>query len=110
MLDGAERPLYSLAIMIAETSDILTTSDGITLEARVAAPPSPRAGMAVCHPHPLYGGDMDNPVVVRLAEVGHDLGLATVRFNFRGVGDSTGTHDQDDAGQLVVSGGRRRAG
>jgi len=40
----------------------------------------------------LYGGDMDNPVVVRVAEVCGELGLATLRFNFRGVGASTGRH------------------
>ena len=48
--------------------------------------------MALCHPRPLYGGDMDNPVVVRAAEVCRDAGLATLRFNFRGVGASGGTH------------------
>ena len=87
------RPLYSLAVMIPEAAETVTASDGITLEARVAAPPTPRGGVVICHPHPLYGGDMDNPVVVRLVEVCNDLGLATIRFNFRGTGDSTGVHD-----------------
>ena len=79
--------------MIPEAAATLTTSDEVVLEARVAAPPTPRGGGVVCHPHPLYGGDMDNPVVVRLVEVCGDLGLATIRFNFRGTGDSTGVHD-----------------
>lgn len=92
LLDGPASHLYSLAGMIAETSTTLTTSDGITLEARVAVPPAPRGGVVLSHPHPLYGGDMDNPVVVRLAEVLGEAGLATVRFNFRGVGASTGVH------------------
>ena len=70
----------------------LRTPDGVTLEARVAEPPASQGGVVVCHPHPLYGGDMDNPVVVRAAEVCSGLGLATLRFNFRGVGGSTGTH------------------
>src|SRR5262249_34552016 len=60
-----------------------------------------RAGLVVCHPHPLYGGDMDNPVVVRAVEVAAEAGIATLRFNFRGVGTSEGSHgggagEQDD--------------
>ncbi len=66
----------------------------VTLEARLAAPSAPTGGVALCHPHPLYGGDMDNPVVVRAAEVCRDAGLATLRFNFRGVGASNGTHGE----------------
>jgi uncharacterized protein len=78
--------------MIAEHDVILTTTDGVRLEAR--ARPSPRIGASVviCHPHPLYGGDMANPVVLRAAEVCADHGAATLRFNFRSVGRSTGAH------------------
>ncbi len=47
----------------------------------------------VCHPHPLYGGTMTNKVVHILARTCNDLGATTVRFNFRGVGKSAGTHD-----------------
>lgn len=79
--------------MIPEEAGTLTTSDGVVLEARLAVPSSGQGGIVVCHPHPLYGGDMENPVVVRIAEVCGDLGLATLRFNFRGVGRSAGTHD-----------------
>jgi alpha/beta superfamily hydrolase len=86
------RPLYSLVDMIAETPATLTTTDGVRLEALVGTPPAPRGGAVICHPHPLYGGDMENPVVVRLAEVFRELGLASIRFNFRGVGQSTGAH------------------
>lgn len=78
--------------MIAEGATELTSPDGVSLEARVAKPPGARGGVVVCHPHPLYGGDMDNPVVVRVVEVCAELGLATLRFNFRGVGSSSGTH------------------
>ena len=78
--------------MIVETPLTLPAEPGVTLEARLATPPDPRAGFAMCHPHPLYGGDMDNPVVIRAVEVAGALGLATIRFNFRGVGESTGTH------------------
>ncbi len=48
----------------------------------------------ICHPHPLYGGTMHNKVVSTLARAFHNLGLRTVRFNFRGVGKSEGIHDE----------------
>ncbi|MBI4637499.1 MAG: alpha/beta fold hydrolase [Candidatus Rokubacteria bacterium] len=78
--------------MITEGTITLRTADGVSLEARLGLAGAPTAGLVVCHPHPLYGGDMDNPVVVRVAEVGAGLGWATLRFNFRGVGGSGGTH------------------
>jgi len=48
----------------------------------------------LCHPHPLYQGSMDNKVVHTLARALHDLGVLTLRFNFRGVGKSEGEHDE----------------
>jgi uncharacterized protein len=47
----------------------------------------------VCHPHPLYGGTMHNKVVFRAAKAACELGLPTLRFNFRGAGKSAGTFD-----------------
>lgn len=47
----------------------------------------------VCHPHPLFGGTMDNKVVVIAARALQEQGYATLRFNFRGVGQSTGSWD-----------------
>lgn len=53
------------------------------------------AGVAViAHPHPLHGGTMDNKVVQTLARAFVELGLAAVRFNFRGVGASAGAWDE----------------
>lgn len=53
-----------------------------------------RRGTAViCHPHPLHGGTLHNKVVTMLSRSLAELGLATVRFNFRGVGASAGTYD-----------------
>jgi len=48
----------------------------------------------VAHPHPLQGGTMDNKVAVTLAKTLHQLGYATMRFNFRGVGRSEGSWDE----------------
>jgi alpha/beta superfamily hydrolase len=56
--------------------------------------PSRHATAIICHPHPLHGGTMTNKVVSTLARVFRDLGLRTIRFNFRGVGKSAGVHDE----------------
>jgi alpha/beta superfamily hydrolase len=66
------------------------------LEAILKEPRSgPPKGVAlVLHPHPLGGGTMHNKVVFRAAAALNDAGLITLRINFRGVGQSTGTHDE----------------
>ncbi|HEV7731066.1 MAG TPA: alpha/beta fold hydrolase [Candidatus Binatia bacterium] len=53
---------------------------------------SPRAAAVVCHPHPEYGGDMDNTVVTTVAAVLVAAGVAALRFNFGGVGRSEGAY------------------
>jgi len=53
----------------------------------------PRGAALVLHPHPLGGGTMHNKVVFRAASALLDAGLVTLRINFRGVGQSTGMHD-----------------
>ena len=65
----------------------------VTLDGRVAVPPEATAGVVVCHPHPQYGGSMENDLVVALVTALRRAGLATLRFDFRGVGASGGTHD-----------------
>ncbi len=74
----------------------LTTEDGVTLEAVLHPVPAGRdrspAAAVVCHPHALYGGSMDNNVVDRLVTDLPTLGVPALRFNFRGVGRSGGTH------------------
>jgi alpha/beta superfamily hydrolase len=65
--------------------------EGQLQEAREGAP---AFTAVVCHPHPLYGGTMHNKVVHRVASALHQLGASVLRFNFRGVGKSEGTHDQ----------------
>ena len=55
---------------------------------------SPRGIALVAHPHPLYGGTLDNKVVQTLAKAFSELGYVSLRPNFRGVGASEGAHDE----------------
>ena len=66
------------------------------LEAVLWTPPAAAPGMAalVCHPHPVFGGTMHNKVVFQAAKALDSLGIAVLRFNFRGTGLSAGTHDR----------------
>jgi hypothetical protein len=69
--------------------------------------PTPRGLALVAHPHPLYGGSMDNKVTQTLARAFIALGYATVRCNFRGVGKSAGSYDEgrgetDDMAALLT--------
>jgi uncharacterized protein len=57
-------------------------------------------GAVITHPHPLYGGDMNNPVVECLRDAYGERGYTTLRFNFRGVGRSQGVHG-DGLGELA---------
>src|ERR1700728_2782154 len=59
-----------------------------------AGPVAPAAYAVVCHPHPLFGGTLTNKVVHTLARACTDVGMPSLRFNFRGVGKSAGTHDE----------------
>lgn len=65
------------------------------IEAMIERPPDARTDIVAvcCHPHPLYGGTMQNKVVHTLARACQDQLVTTVRFNFRGVGASLGAHD-----------------
>ena len=56
--------------------------------------PEARYAALICHPHPKGGGTMHNKVVYRAAKTMQSLGLATLRFNFRGTGLSAGEHDE----------------
>jgi alpha/beta superfamily hydrolase len=84
-----------------------------------AAGTTPHGVAVIAHPHPLFGGTMDNKVVQTLARAFVQCGWSAVRFNFRGVGATEGTHDegrgelqdmlaliadQADAGALAIAG------
>lgn len=76
---------------------LITTPQGQVIETRVGFPRhpiQPKTLAVVCHPHPLFGGTMDNKVVYILTSTLRNLGAITVRFNFRGIGKSTGSFDQ----------------
>jgi alpha/beta superfamily hydrolase len=58
-------------------------------------PTGPAQALAIiCHPHPLHGGTLNNKIVHQLARTFNQLGAVSVRFNFRGVGDSAGEFDK----------------
>jgi len=79
----------------------------VRLEGRLAVPAGAARGAVVCHPHPQYGGTMDNNVVVAVCDALQAAGVATLRFNFRGVAGSQGSYtdgrgEVDDTRQAVA--------
>lgn len=84
--------------MNAQTEIFLIQGPVGTLECALDQPdpdlfPQPRGIALVGHPHPLFGGTMDNKVAQTLARTFVGLGYITARMNFRGVGQSQGEHD-----------------
>ncbi len=84
---------------------MLIPAGEVELEAVLWEPkPGPaNAAALLCHPHPLHGGTMNNRVIYRAAKGVVEAGLAGLRFNFRGVGASTGTHDMGKAERKDVA-------
>jgi alpha/beta superfamily hydrolase len=86
------------------------------LEAVLTEPVHEPARFAViCHPHPLYGGTLDNKVVWTMARALEEQGIATLRFNFRGVGASAGSYgggdgETEDARAMLAFGEARWPG
>ena len=100
--------------MNASTRHLRVPGPAGEIECALDAPAAAGRGVAViCHPHPQFGGTMDNKVVQTLARAFLQLGWRTVRFNFRGVGGSAGAWAEgpgeiDDA--LAVVADQRAAG
>lgn len=76
-------------------------SGALNLEGRLVSPRRAEtgAGVVICHPHPLYGGSMDNNVVYAVSKALAEKGITSLCFNFRGVGRSEGLHD-DGRGEI----------
>ena len=86
MVGFKQRPGVNIKTVVIPCSDI-------TLEAMRFLPDVPLVGgVAICHPHPLYGGSMDNNVVQSISQTCCGLGILSVAFNFRGVGGSGGEY------------------
>ena len=80
--------------MNSQTQKITLRGEAGAIEALRDEPDGASRGVAiVAHPHPLFGGTMDNKVVQTLARAFVQCGWTVVRFNFRGVGASAGEHD-----------------
>ena len=80
---------------------VTIASRGAALEGRIHRRHS-NTGVVITHPHPLYGGDMYNPVVEAIESAYGKAGFTTLRFNFRGTGSSTGRHEQGAGEQADV--------
>lgn len=81
--------------MRASTRRHLVAGPAGRIECAVDGPDGPARGVAlIAHPHPLFGGTLDNKVVQTLARAFVELGYEAWRPNFRGVGQTEGTHDE----------------
>jgi alpha/beta superfamily hydrolase len=77
---------------VTEVPVSFSAQDGLQLEGLFNEGSEGRGGVILCHPHPLYGGDMHNNVIGGLQSALAGKGFSTFRFNFRGVGGSKGSH------------------
>jgi len=80
-----------------ESNPVLIPGAAGHIESLISSPrePATNAGFAViCHPHPLFGGALSNKVTYQLASCALKAGFHAARFNFRGVGKSSGVHDE----------------
>ena len=80
------------------TNSLMIAGNAGILEAIVSPPETEISPIIaiICHPHPLHGGTMHNKVISTVARTFHELGIWSIRFNFRGVGLSQGHYDQGD--------------
>lgn len=88
---------------------MLTTDDGAQLETIWSLPTEPHAALVLCHPHPQHGGTMNAPLIAALARLLTKEGWAVLRFNFRGVGGSSGSWGGGEAEVNDVAAAMRAA-
>lgn len=81
---------------------LIDALDGVQLRADLARVDGAALGVVLTHPHPLYGGDRFNPIVDTLFKMLPAAGVSTIRFDFRGVNESGGSHDEGDSERLDV--------
>jgi predicted alpha/beta-fold hydrolase len=101
-LQQAQKATTRIAIVNSQTERLTLTGTAGAIEALRDAPQlvegqSPKGVAIIAHPHPLFGGTMDNKVVQTLARAFVQCGYTVVRFNFRGVGASAGEYDAGKA-------------
>lgn len=98
--------------MNAQTERLTVAGAAGAIEVARDAAPAPRGVAVIAHPHPLFGGTMDNKVTHVLARAMTECGAPAFRFNFRGVGASGGKFDNgrgeaEDLAAIVAEGRRR---
>ena len=71
--------------------------DGLTIEAELDEPETPKAGLVLCHPHPKMGGTMKAPLLLAIRDELVARDWSVLRFNFRGIGASEGTSSTGEA-------------
>ena len=93
--------------MLTRETPLMIAGPSGQLEALWLDTPDARGVALICHPNPVQGGTMLNKVVSTLQRTARDAGLITLRFNYRGVGASAGSHDMasgevDDAEAAIT--------
>ncbi|MFV2000596.1 MAG: alpha/beta hydrolase [Acidimicrobiia bacterium] len=90
-------------------TDTIETNDGVRLEAILEVPNNPTGTLVLCHPHPQQGGTMRTPILHEIKKHALATGLVVLRFNFRGVGASTGSYDNGEGEVRDVAAAMSRA-
>jgi hypothetical protein len=77
----------------------IESTDGVLLETVLDEAPRAEGSMVLCHPHPQHGGTMRAPILGAIAKRAVSEGYKVLRFNFRGIGNSTGSYG-DGTGEM----------